>query len=359
MTTSQYLESALDGIEPASSEWLARAQHQQNTLIKPPCSLGRLEEIANRICAMQRTLEPCIQNPAIFVFAADHGVCQEGVNPYPQAVTRQMVANFLAGGAAINALAESVGADLFVVDVGVLGPPLVDSKLITRRIGPGTNNFCREAAMSRQQAIAAIAVGMECAESVIHNGSTLLAIGEMGIGNTTVASALCTAITHADPDTVCGRGTGCDDTGLARKRDAVRRALALHGAHIPSPLELLARLGGFEIAAICGTCIAAARNRVAVIVDGFISTAAATLAVAMNPAIRDYLIAGHQSTEPGQRALLQLLKLQPLLDLNMRLGEGTGAALAIPIIRAAVASFRSMATFESAGITGSCAESSA
>ncbi len=358
MIASQYLESALDAIVPASSEWLERAQHRQNTLTKPPGSLGDLEEIANRLCAMQHTLEPCIQNPAIFVFAADHGVCQEGVNPYPQSVTRQMVANFLAGGAAINALAESVAANLFLVDVGVLGPPLDDSKLMTRRIGSGTNNFCREAAMSQPQAVAAIAVGMECAENAIRNGSTLLAIGEMGIGNTTVASALSAAITHADPDIVCGRGTGCDDTGLARKRDVVHRALALHGAHITSPLELLARLGGFEIAAMCGTCIAAARNRVAVVIDGFISTAAATIAVAMNPAIRDYLIAGHESTEPGQRAFLEFLQLHPLLHLNMRLGEGTGAALAIPLVRAAVAAFRSMATFESAGIAGSSLERS-
>lgn len=358
MTSPEALESALREIEPADSEWLRRAIERQNTLTKPPGSLGLLEEIANRLCAMQRTLEPCIQNPAIFVFAADHGVCEEGVNPYPQSVTRQMLANFVAGGAAINALAESVGAKLFVVDVGVVGPPLEHSKLISRRIRPGTQNFCRSAAMSHEHAFAAIAAGMECAENAIRTGSTLLAIGEMGIGNTTVASALCAAITGAGSDTVCGPGTGCDDAGLARKRAAVRRALALHQTQIAGPLDMLARLGGFEIAAMCGVCISAAKNRIALLTDGFISTAAAAVAVSMNPAIRDYLIAAHESTEPGQRAFLEFLHLQPLLRLAMRLGEGTGAALAIPIVRAAVAAFRSMATFESAGVAKSISKSS-
>jgi nicotinate-nucleotide--dimethylbenzimidazole phosphoribosyltransferase len=357
MTSWQELESELRNIEPADPEWFRRAVERQNTLTKPPGSLGRLEEIANRLCAMRRTLDPRIDDPTIFVFAADHGVCEEGVNPYPQSVTRQMVTNLLAGGAAINALAFSVGAELTVVDVGVLGPPLDDPKLISRRIGRGTRNLSREAAMSEQQAIAAIAAGIECAEAAIRAGSTLLAIGEMGIGNTTVASALCGAITKAESAAVCGRGTGSDDTGLARKREVVQRAIALHGEHLSTPLDLVARLGGFEIAAMCGVCVSGARNRIPVIVDGFISTAAAAIAVIMNPAIRDYLIAAHESAEPGHRAFLEFLQLWPLLHLEMRLGEGTGAALAIPLVRAAVTAFRSMATFESAGVADSIAKS--
>jgi nicotinate-nucleotide--dimethylbenzimidazole phosphoribosyltransferase len=358
MKSWQELEFLLQQIEPADSAWLRRAQERQNVLTKPPGSLGCLEDIANRLCAMQRTLEPRVSNPAILVFAADHGVCEEGVNAYPQAVTRQMVQNFLDGGAAINALAQSAQAKLTVVDVGILGPPLEHPSLLSRRIGPGTRNLCREPAMSQQKALAAISAGMECAEAAIRSGCTLLAIGEMGIGNTTVASALCAAITKADPGTVCGRGTGCDDMGLARKRAAVNRAIELHQTYLSSPLDLIVRLGGLEIAAMCGVCIAAAHSRIPVVMDGFISTAAAAIAVEMSGAVADYCIAAHESTEPGHRALLRWLRQQPLLQLDLRLGEGTGAALAIPLIRAAALAFRSMATFQSAGVAESIAKSS-
>ena len=351
MTPSELLQAALQAIEPTDPEWIKRAEEKQSTLTKPLGSLGRLEGIANRLCAIQRTFEPSIQNPTIFVFAGDHGVCQEDVNPYPQSVTAQMVANFLAGGAAINVLARVVDAELCVVDVGVLGPPSQNPKLLTRRIGSGTKNICCEEAMSNEEALAAISVGMECAEKAIRCNSTLLAAGEMGIGNTTVASALCAALTGRNPTSVCGRGTGCDDVRLLRKVDAVGRALALHRPHVQTPLDLLARLGGFEIAAICGVCIQAARQRCAVLVDGFISTAAAAVAVSMNFAIRDYLIAAHQSPEPGHQVFVDFLRLQPLLHLQMCLGEGTGAALAIPLLRAAAEAFRCMATFESAGVS--------
>jgi nicotinate-nucleotide--dimethylbenzimidazole phosphoribosyltransferase len=353
------VQDALHAIEATDPKWIRHAQEKQARLTKPPGSLGRLEEIANRLCAIQQTLDPWVHRPAIFVFAADHGVCQEGVNPYPQSVTGQMVANFLAGGAAINAVARSVGADLYVVDVGVLGPPSQNSNLLTRRAGSGTKNICCEPAMSAEETACAISVGMECAEKAIAEGSTLLAIGEMGIGNTTVASALCAALTGCDPGSVCGRGTGSDDAGLLRKVDAVKRALALHQPHIRTPMDLLARLGGFEIAAMCGVCIEASRQHCAVLVDGFISTAAAGVAVSMNSVTRDYLIGAHRSPEPGQRALLESLGLEPLLQLEMRLGEGTGAALAIPLLRAAVEALRCMATFESAGVTDSTAKNSA
>lgn len=331
--------------------WIRRAEERQSKLTKPPGSLGRLEEIANQLCGIQETLEPTIRNPAIFVFAGDHGVCQEGVNAYPQSVTGQMVENFLRGGAAINAIARVADAELHVVDVGVIGPPSQNPKLLVRRVAPGTRNICREPAMSGEEAQAAIRVGMECAEDAIRNGTTLLAIGEMGIGNTTIASAVCAALTDSDPASVCGKGTAVDDAGIPCKVDAVRRALALHSPHIQKPLDLLARLGGLEIAAMCGVCLEAARSRCAVLIDGFISTAAAAIAVAMNPAVRDCLIAAHESTEAGHRVLLRFLRLSPLLQLQMRLGEGTGAALAIPIVRAAIETFRRMATFEAAGVS--------
>ncbi|HZQ55025.1 MAG TPA: nicotinate-nucleotide--dimethylbenzimidazole phosphoribosyltransferase [Bryobacteraceae bacterium] len=335
--------------------WIRRAQDRQNKLTKPPGSLGRLEEIANQLCAIQQTLEPVVRNPAIFVFAGDHGVCEEGVNAYPQSVTGQMVENFLRGGAAINAIARVADAELHVVDVGVIGSPSRNPKLLIRRVASSTRNICREPAMSAGEASAAMRVGMECAENAIRNGTTVLAIGEMGIGNTTIASALCAALTDSDPAAVCGKGTAADGAGIPCKVDAVRRALALHRPHIQTPLDLLARLGGLEIAAMCGVCMEAERSRCAVLIDGFISTAAAAIAVSMNPAVRDYLIAAHESTEPGHRVLFQSLRLRPLLQLQMRLGEGTGAALAIPIVRAAAETFRRMATFESAGVSESSA----
>jgi nicotinate-nucleotide--dimethylbenzimidazole phosphoribosyltransferase len=331
--------------------WIRRAEERQNKLTKPPGSLGRLEEIANQLCAIQQTLEPVVRNPAIFVFAGDHGVCEEGVNAYPQSVTRQMVENFLRGGAAINAIARVADADLHVVDVGVMGPPSQNPNLLVRHIASGSKNICREPAMSGGEALEAIQVGMECAASAIRNRTTLLAIGEMGIGNTTIASAICAALTDSDPAAVCGKGTAGHGAGIPCKVDAVRRALDLHKPHFQTPMDLLARLGGFEIAAMCGVCMEAARSRCAVLMDGFISTAAGAIAVSMDPAVRDYLIAAHESTEPGHRVLLQFLRLRPLLQLEMRLGEGTGAALAIPIVRAAIEAFRRMATFEAAGVS--------
>jgi nicotinate-nucleotide--dimethylbenzimidazole phosphoribosyltransferase len=344
------LSKYLAGVEPIDVGIRKRAEERQNSLTKPPGSLGRLEEVANTLCGVQRTLEPLVDDPAVLIFAADHGVCAEKVNPYPQSVTRQMLSNFLAGGAAINAIAGSVGARLVLIDVGVLGPPLEHPDLFSRPVARGSKNFCEGPAMSDAETLSAIQAGIACAEQAIQKGSTLLAIGEMGIGNTTIASALCAALTNSDPEKVCGIGTGSDEAFLARKRDAVRRGLDLHRPYLSDPLQLLARLGGLEIAAMCGACIGAAYHRCAILTDGFISTAAAAVAFKMNPLISQYLIAAHRSTEPGHRCLLQLLRARPLLDLDMRLGEGTGAALAIPIVRAAVAAFRSMATFGSAGV---------
>jgi len=352
MPADSRLNKLLESIQPVDGALIEKARARQLQLTKPPGSLGRLEEIANRVAAIQGTLSPSIDRPRIVLFAADHGVCAEGVNPYPQAVTAQMVANFLRGGAAINAIARVVGAELQIVDVGVAYDIPAEGKLIRKAIARGTKNFCVEPAMSREQAIAAITAGADMAERAVAEGCRLLGIGEMGIGNTTAASALTAALTGLAAASVTGVGTGADDTCMLRKRSAIDRALTLHLLHICGPLDLLARLGGFEIAAMCGCCLGAAANRCALLVDGFIATVAAALAVQFDGRVKDYLFAAHRSTEPGQAPLLQMIGQSPLLDLEMRLGEGTGAALAIPVVRAAVEAFTSMATFESAAVSG-------
>ena len=344
------LETTLSRIEPINSKWIARAEERQLQLTKPAGSLGRLEEIANRLVAIQRTLSPSVEHATIILFAADHGVCTEGVNPYPQAVTAQMVANFLRGGAAINALAGTGAAELRIVDIGVAYEIPHTDGLISRPIARGTKNFCEQPAMSREQAIASVRVGIEMANEAEANGCTLLGIGDMGIGNTTAASALTAALTGLSAKLVVGRGTGADKTCMDRKISAVERALALHQPNIRDPIDTLAMLGGFEVGGMCGVCLAGAANHCAIVVDGFIATAAAAIAVELIGYVRDYLFAAHSSTEPGHRPILNLIGQRPLLDLEMRLGEGTGAALAIPIIRAAVEAFNGMATFSSAGV---------
>jgi len=352
------LSDTLSKIEAVDAQWIEQARARQLQLTKPTGSLGRLEEIANRMAAIQRTLSPAVARPTIVVFAADHGVCAEGVNPYPQAVTAQMVANYLRGGAGINALARVAGAELEIVDAGVAYEIPQAPGLRRRAIARGTKNFCIGPAMTREEAQAALTLGIEMADRAVAAGCTLLATGEMGIGNTTTASALTAALTGRDAASVLGRGAGADDACMARKRSAVERAMALHGPHISEPLDLLGRLGGFEIGAMCGLYLGAAARRCAVLVDGFIATSAAALAVRFHPAVRDYLFAAHRSTEPGHAPLLDLIGQRPLLDLEMRLGEATGAALAVPVVRAAVEAFTCMATFESAGVAEAAGEAS-
>jgi nicotinate-nucleotide--dimethylbenzimidazole phosphoribosyltransferase len=351
MPSDSRVASTLARIRAVNPQWIESARARQLELTKPPGSLGRLEELANRMAAIQATLSPVVTLPRIVVFAADHGVCAEGVNPYPQAVTAQMVANFLRGGAAINALAAAAGAELQIVDAGMAGSIENASGLIRRPIGPGTRNFCEQAAMTREHAEASLELGIDLADQADQEGCTLLGIGEMGIGNSTVASAITAALTGLPPARVIGPGTGADEACLARKRSAVERALALHANRITDPLDLLSCLGGFEIGAMCGVCLGAAANGCAVLVDGFIASAAAAIALRFQPDVRDYLFPAHLSTEPGHAALLELLGHRPLLDLEMRLGEGTGAAIAIPLLRAAVAAFTGMATFASAGVS--------
>lgn len=327
------LEATLAAIREVDSDIAAQAARRQLSLTKPPGSLGRLEQIAERVCAVQRTVTPSVVKAAVAVFAGDHGVTREGVSAYPSTVTAQMVANFAAGGAAICALARAADASLVVVDVGVGDA--------------GTRNFAREPAMSRDEVRRAIEVGIETANGL---DVDLLGVGEMGIGNTTSAAALASVFCDVPPARVTGRGTGLDDGQLAHKIAVIERAVALHRPDARDPIGVLAAVGGYEIAAIAGACLARAAVGRVVIIDGFISTAAAVVAAAFAPRATQYMIAAHRSVEPGHTLLLERLQLTPLLDLEMRLGEGTGSALAIPIIRAAIAAFREMATFESAGV---------
>jgi nicotinate-nucleotide--dimethylbenzimidazole phosphoribosyltransferase len=344
-------EKTLQEICPIDPRWIEIARQHQLELTKPSGSLGRLEEVANRCAAIRQSLAPTANRPRIVLFAADHGVCAEGVSAYPQEVTAQMVLNFLRGGAAINALARSGGIELKVVDIGVASPIPAAEDLIVRRIASGTRNFCQEPAMTETEINAAIDAGIDLAFESVTDGCDLLGFGEMGIGNTTSAGAIAAALTGKSPEAVVGCGAGADEACMARKRSAIERALALHADYLRNPLGILRSVGGLEIAAMCGFCLGAAARRVPVVTDGFIATAAAALAVRLTPASCGYLFASHRSAEPGHAFFLAVLDQEPLLDLSMRLGEGTGAALAMTLIQAAVAAFTGMATFASAGVS--------
>jgi nicotinate-nucleotide--dimethylbenzimidazole phosphoribosyltransferase len=315
----------------ANPELEAHIRRRLDSLTKPPGSLGRLEEIALSVGLIQSTAMPTVGRKAMLIFCADHGVVEEGVSPYPAEVTRQMWANFQAGGAAINVLCRNFGIEPAIVDMGV---------------GRPTRNFTREPAMTREEATDAIELGRE------HAGAAdILGAGEMGIGNTTSAAALLAAFTGLDPAETTGRGTGLDDAGLARKVQVIRRALALHRPNPHDGLGVLAALGGREIAAIAGLILGAAERRRVVVLDGFIACSAALAVRAMQPAALDYVFYAHCSAEKGHRRMLEALGARPLLDLEMRLGEGSGAALGIALVEAAVRLYREMATFESAGVS--------
>jgi nicotinate-nucleotide--dimethylbenzimidazole phosphoribosyltransferase len=321
-----------DSIRPiANPELESRVKAHLDSLTKPPGSLGRLEELALQLALIQQTESPTISKKAMLIFCADHGVVEEGVSPYPSEVTRQMVANFRSGGAAINVLCRHAGIEPIVIDMGV---------------GKPTRNFTREPAMTRAQAEQALKTGFDLART-----ADILGAGEMGIGNTTSAAALFSAFSGLDPTETAGRGTGLDDAGVARKINAIRRGLSIHKT--TDPIDTLAALGGFEIAAIAGLILGAASNHRLVMLDGFITGAAAIVARAIAPASLDYAVFSHCSAERGHKKLLEYLGVKPLLNLEMRLGEGTGAALGIQILEAAVKLYSEMATFESAGVSTS------
>ncbi len=319
---------------------------------KPRGSLGRLEELACRIAAARGVAVPEPPVKAVVVMAADHGVAEEGVSAFPQEVTWQMVANFARGGAAVNVLARHAGAEVIVVDMGVKEPVRLPG-VRSHRLGAGTSNIAREPAMTRVQAEGALRAGVSIADELASRGVTLVATGEMGIANSTSAAALAAHLTGAAAEEIAGHGTGVDGAGFARKVDVVRRALALHSPAAGDPLDALARLGGFEIAGLAGVVLGAAARRVPVIVDGFISSAAALAAVRLAPAAAGYLVAAHRSAERGHGRILAELGARPLFELDMRLGEGTGAVLAMHLADAAIRILREMATFAAAGVSGS------
>ena len=342
---------------PVDRELLDRARARQNRLTKPPGSLGRLEEAGVRLAAIQRTERPRLGPGAVVVAAADHGVTAEGVSAYPAEVTPQMVLNFLAGGAAVNQIARTAGAEVYVLDVGVNGPEFpAHERLIPARLRAGTGNLAREPAMRPAEAMAALQAGENAARRAIGEGATVLAAGDMGIGNTTAAAALTAALLGLPAAEVTGRGTGVDEAAYARKVAVVERALARAAAELgdlakADPLDVAAQLGGLEIVAAAGVFLAAAAAGLPVVTDGFPVTAGALLAVRLEPNLKDYLFVGHRSVEPGHARQLEALGLEPLLDLELRLGEGTGALLAFPILRAAAEVLAGMATFDEAGVS--------
>jgi nicotinate-nucleotide--dimethylbenzimidazole phosphoribosyltransferase len=338
-------------IPPIDREAEAQARARQDTLTKPPGSLGRLEALSIQIAGITGAARPSLARKAVIIMAGDHGVTAEAVSAYPSAVTPQMVLNFAHGGAAINVLARQAGARVVVVDVGVAAEIPDGAGVLGRKVAWGTQNMAQGPALRRDQAEAAVQVGLEVVAAEIERGLDLVATGDMGIGNTTPSAAIVAALTRLPAAMVTGRGTGIDDAGLARKVAVIERALAINRPDPSDALDVLSKVGGLEIGGLAGVMIGAAAHRVPVLVDGFISGAAALIAVGLRPEIRPYLIAAHQSVEIGHRVILDHLGLQPLLDLNLRLGEGTGAALAFNLVEAAVRILNEMATFAEAGVS--------
>ncbi len=329
-----------------------QAEARQNSLTKPAGSLGRLEEISIQLAGMKANPLPSVERKAVIVMAADHGVALEGVSAYPSEVTYQMVLNFLHGGAAINVLARQAGASVTIVDIGVAAdfdPAL--SALLRRKVAHGTHNMAAGPAMTSAEAETALAEGMDVLALVAEDGLDLVATGDMGIGNTTPSAAIAALLTGLPVHMVTGRGTGVDDAGLARKIAIIEQAIATNQPDPNDAFDVLCKVGGLEIAGLAGVMIAAASRRIPVVVDGFISTAAALIAVGLVPAVRDYLFSAHRSVEIGHQAMLNQLRLSPLLDLNLRLGEGTGAVLAFHLIEASTRILSGMATFAEAGVS--------
>ncbi len=351
-TPAPYLEQAVAAIRPPDDEAMSRAAARQSTLTKPPRSLGQLEELSIRLAGILRTEQPRIRDKAIVISAADHGVVAQGVTAYPQDVTAQMVLNFLSGGAAINVMCRQLGIRQVIVDAGVATELPSNPDLRTLGIGRGTADMTQGPAMTREQAQACVEAGIGLAQECVDDGIDLIGTGDMGIGNTTAAAAITSVITGLPPKETTGDGAGRPAAGLDHKIAVIQRALEVNGPDPTDGLAVLSAVGGFEIGVLAGVIIGAAAHGRPVVLDGFISGAAALIANAIAPAARDYMIAAHLSAERGHRAALEHLGLTPLLDLGMRLGEGTGAALTMPIIEAAAATLSEMATFDEAGVSG-------
>ena len=350
--TVSLLTETIAAITPASIEAMKAAEERQSTLTKPRGSLGALEDLGTRLCGMYGECPPPLPEPvAIAVFAGDHGVHAQGVSPWPQEVTTQMVGNFLAGGAVINAFGRQVGAEVAVVDVGVAGEVEPAPGLMGRKIAAGTADMTQGPAMTPAQVEAAIEVGIDVARDLVAQGNRLLVTGDMGIANTTASAALISVFTGLDVAEVTGRGTGIDDVMLVHKVSVIETAIRINAASSEDPIAALAGVGGFEHAAVVGYLLAAAALRTPVILDGVIACSAALVARAIAPDAADYWVAGHRSVEPGATAALADLDLVPLVDLQMRLGEGSGATLAVPLVQASARILREVATFDSAGVS--------
>jgi nicotinate-nucleotide--dimethylbenzimidazole phosphoribosyltransferase len=345
------LSETVVAVRPACQRAVDEADARQARLTKPPGAMGQLEDLGAQLAGIARTCPPPVPSrPAVAVFAGDHGVHAQGVTPWPQEVTAQMVANFAAGGAVVNALARQVGASVTVVDVGVAADLPDAPNLWHRKVARGTRDLAEGPAMTREQARQALETGIEVAGELVDGGADLLVTGDMGIANTTASAALIAALTRSEPAEVTGRGTGIDDATLQRKTAVVERAL--DRLDRSEPLTVLAEVGGFEHAALAGFLLGAAARRVPVVLDGVIAVSAALVASALCPDAADYWVAGHVSVEPGARAALDHLGMEPLLDLHLRLGEGSGAVLAVPLVQSAARLLSEVATFDSAGVSG-------
>ncbi|WP_372661509.1 nicotinate-nucleotide--dimethylbenzimidazole phosphoribosyltransferase [Cohnella sp.] len=344
------VDQTIERIQIPSEATRNEALRYLDTLTKPPGSLGRLEELAVQLAGITGVLPLTVMKKAVVVMAADHGVCEEGVSAFPQEVTPQMVMNFLNGGAAINVLSRQAGADVICVDIGV-NADMEHEALLSRKVRRGTGNIARGEAMSREEAIASMSHGISIVEELVQKGYQLFATGEMGIGNTTPSAALLSVLTGIDVELAVGRGTGIDDNGLKRKQDTVKKAIEVNSPDPSDPLDALSKLGGLEIAGLVGVILGAAVHGCPVVIDGFIASIAALIAVRLAPLSREYMIPSHISHENGHRLLLEQLGLEPMMDLKMRLGEGTGAALIFNLIDAAVLIMNEMATFDGAGIS--------
>jgi nicotinate-nucleotide--dimethylbenzimidazole phosphoribosyltransferase len=350
------LEKIVKDIKPLDAEWIGKARERTSQLVMPPRALGRLHEISERLCGIRKTLKPVINHKAVLVMAGDHGVAAAGVSAFPQEVTGEMVKTFLRGGAGINAICRHVDADVWVVDMGIIPdlkpePKDGQDRFLNRKVAKGTSNLAKGPAMTRQAAEESIINGFQVAAELFQNNVEILGTGDMGIGNTTPSAAIGTVITGISIDEMVGRGTGVDDQGLSRKIDAVRNGIQINQPDRKDGLDVLAKVGGFEIGGIAGCVLAGAFYSRPVVIDGFISTAGALVAHALCPQVADYMFAGHCSEESGHRAMLKYLGLEPILDLGMRLGEGTGGALAMGIMEGALRVFNEVLTFEEAGVT--------
>ncbi len=346
-----YTNSALKDIKPVDEKWFAAAQKRLDSLTKPLGSLGRLEEFARRLVGITENSIPHLDKKAIFVFAGDHGVTEEGVSAYPKEVTPQMVLNFLRGGAGISVLARHAGAEVVVIDIGVDYDFGGLEGLVHMKVVKGTRNFCKGPAMTREEALESIRVGYELAGTYAKKGHEMFGTGDMGIGNTTPSSAIAALLTGRSVPEVTGKGTGISEESLIRKIGTIERGIALNRPDPADPIDVLAKVGGAEIGGISGLILGAAARRIPVVIDGFISTAGALVAYCLEPKTADYMFAAHNSVEIGHKAMLEKIGLRPILDLDLRLGEGTGAALAMPLIEAGLKIYKEMATFGDAGVS--------